>query len=329
MNLKRLLFVHNSLRTFVHLDRDLLAPHYALTEVCIPRNAQGVGALARALKALPTTDIIFIWFASYHALLPAVLGCWLGKKVVVCSSDYDLANEPRFNYGSMRGGLTKALNNLTFRAAHSVIVPSHFSRQLALQNTCLARNPAKIHRIPHGLPPSPHPATPKQPRAITVATLHRETNWRKGIEVFVQAAQHLPAWPFDVVGGALDDSTQVLRRAAPANVQFHGEVPAAQRDALLAQAAVYAQLSYMEGFGLAVAEAMLQHCVPVVTRRGALPEVVGECGIYVDYGDPAAAAQGMQAALQQPALGRRARERVLDCFSLAQRAEQLQAVLER
>jgi glycosyltransferase involved in cell wall biosynthesis len=73
---------------------------------------------------------------------------------------------------------------------------------------------------------------------------------------------------------------------------------------------------------------MRQGCVPVVTRAGALPEVVGNTGVYVDSTDPAVLATGIRHAL---ALGderrRRARDRILAEFPLARRREGLYTVL--
>ena len=46
---------------------------------------------------------------------------------------------------------------------------------------------------------------------------------------------------------------------------------------------VYAQLSFHEGFGCTVAEAMLCKCIPIVTMMGSLPEVVGEFGYKISY----------------------------------------------
>ncbi|MHA1664403.1 MAG: hypothetical protein ACTSVW_01050 [Candidatus Njordarchaeales archaeon] len=39
-------------------------------------------------------------------------------------------------------------------------------------------------------------------------------------------------------------------------------------------------------------------CVPVVTRRYALPEVVGDTGFYVPYYDPKSTAEAIKKALR-------------------------------
>ena len=76
---------------------------------------------------------------------------------------------------------------------------------------------------------------------------------------------------------------------------------------------VYVQASRHEGFGLAVAEAMLAGCVPVVMNVTAMPEVVGDAGVLIDSQDPEAVAAAVRRALELgPDAGRRARERILD-----------------
>jgi len=60
------------------------------------------------------------------------------------------------------------------------------------------------------------------------------------------------------------------------------------------RAAVYVQASRHEGFGLAVAEAMLAGCVPVVMDVTAMPEVVGDAGVLIDSQDPGAVAEGVR-----------------------------------
>jgi glycosyltransferase involved in cell wall biosynthesis len=73
---------------------------------------------------------------------------------------------------------------------------------------------------------------------------------------------------------------------------------------------------------------MLAGCIPVTTRAGALPEVVGDVGFQVDGQDPAELAAAIADALECGDDARaRARERALRCFPLAVRRDGLQALV--
>ena len=57
--------------------------------------------------------------------------------------------------------------------------------------------------------------------------------------------------------------------------------------------------SYMEGFGMSVAEAMACGTAVVVSDRGSLPEVVGDAGV-VSAPEPEAVAAAVQALVDDP-----------------------------
>ncbi len=63
-------------------------------------------------------------------------------------------------------------------------------------------------------------------------------------------------------------------------------------------------------------------CVPVVTDRGALPEVAGDTGFCVPYGDPKATAEAIEKALNSNK-GKEARERIKNMFGIEKRSEKL------
>jgi glycosyltransferase involved in cell wall biosynthesis len=62
--------------------------------------------------------------------------------------------------------------------------------------------------------------------------------------------------------------------------------------------------------------------VPVVTDKGAIPEVVGDSGQYVAYGDPAATAEAIKRAMESQN-GGAARQRIRTIFSFEKRRETL------
>jgi glycosyltransferase involved in cell wall biosynthesis len=75
---------------------------------------------------------------------------------------------------------------------------------------------------------------------------------------------------------------------------------------------------------MSVAEAMLAGCIPVVANSGALPEVVGSAGIYVDPQDQAAVCDGIRRALVATDEARQiARSRILQNFPIERRAQAL------
>ena len=144
---------------------------------------------------------------------------------------------------------------------------------------------------------------------ITVGVINEDTVKRKGIECFVKSARYLPHVRFAVIGGWLDDSIEYLKSIAPQNVEFTGFVSDDELLEWYLKAKVYCPLSLYESFGMALAESMCCECVPVVINNAALPEVVGDTGFYVPYGDPEATAEAIKEALKSDK-GKEARERI-------------------
>jgi glycosyltransferase involved in cell wall biosynthesis len=66
--------------------------------------------------------------------------------------------------------------------------------------------------------------------------------------------------------------------------------------------------SFDEGFGLPALEAMTIGVPVVVSSRGALPEVVGTAGLFIDPDDVAGIASVMQRILTEPGLALRCSE---------------------
>ena len=148
---------------------------------------------------------------------------------------------------------------------------------------------------------------------------------------FVQAASLVPDVEFVVAGKWMDGSVEALRAVAPGNVTLTGWLEREELDALYRRASVYVQASRHEGFGLSVAEAMLAGCIPVVSSAGALPEVVGDAGVVLDTVAPVpgAIADAIRRGLGADGGAReRARRRILDCFPVGARGEQLARVVD-
>jgi glycosyltransferase involved in cell wall biosynthesis len=324
--MKRVLFVHNGLTRFVRADRDLLAERFAVTERYEPGPLR-LRPLA-IWKEVRAHDLVFGWFASWHSLLPVRLARRAGKPSVVVVGGYDTANVPEAGYGSQRGGVRKAVSRAVMAAATRLLANSEAARREAVGNA--GADPDRVAVIYHGVDPVPEgPPGPRERVALTVGNVWRENFLRKGLLPFVRAAASLPDVRFVHIGRWSDDGIRELRRQAGPNVEFLGPLPDAELYRWYGRASVYVQASLHEGFGLSVAEAMAAGCVPVVTRAGALPEVVGPAGFYARSADPPDLADAVARALDgAAALRGAARSRILTEFPMQRRRAALHDLMD-
>jgi glycosyltransferase involved in cell wall biosynthesis len=327
----RILFVHPVDPSFIRIDRDALAARWEIEDLHQPGR---VPKLWRGLRGVLRADAVVGWWASWHTFVPFTLAWLIRRPSVLIVGGFDTANVPDAGYGFQRGGPARLLSRWVMRRAGTLVTNSHASKAEIGRNISpeLAARVVVIH---HGVPDVfGEPAADAPPRerlALTVGVVARSNLERKGHRAFVEAAAELPDVAFVLVGKAVDDAADELRALAGDNVRLTGWVSDSELEALYRRAAVYAQPSAHEGFGLSVAEAMLAGCVPVVSDRGALPEVVGDTGVVVGGRTGAETAEGIRRGLElaaaDPAAGARARGRVLREFPLARRASELQRVV--
>lgn len=321
-----ILLIHNTPNSLVKFDCQLLQQRWRVREWYQQRRRVDLPALWRAVKE---SDLIYCWFAGWHSFLPVKFAQLMNKPSLVVTGGCDVANLPKIGYGAQFGGVQRFVACAVIENASRLIVPSTSSGNEAIANA--NADPRKIEVVPLGLPKSPmRSLIERQKLAITVSGVRRENLLCKGLLPFVQAAAHLPDTKFIVVGKWYDDSINDLRRIATPNVDFSGYLPDKNLADLYQQASVYVQASLHEGFGLSVSKAMLGGSIPVVTRAGSLPEIVGNDGIYLDSTDPQQIANAIQVAHDLDNNRRlQARERILSHFSLAQRQTRIHNLVNK
>jgi glycosyltransferase involved in cell wall biosynthesis len=248
----------------------------------------------------------------------------LRKPSILVIGGYDLANLPEADYGHQRAGLGKWISWLAMHLATKLITNSYYSQKEAQKNAGIPSQ--RVQVIYHGLPDpfGDLPSVGKERMALTVGKVDFPNLKRKGLQTFVEAAALLPDVQFVLVGDWADKAIDRLRALASANVLFTGRVSDEELLDYYRKASVYVQASLHEGFGLSVAEAMLAGCIPVVTRVGSLPEVVGDCGLYCLSNSWVSVSESIRSGLDLPLQERlKARNRVLMKFALGKRKEAL------
>jgi glycosyltransferase involved in cell wall biosynthesis len=322
----RILFVHSGKASFVAIDREILADRWDVEDLYQPGRVPNV---LQVVPAVMRADLVFGWFASWHTFLPITLAWLLRKPSVQIVGGFDTANMPDIGYGYQQGGLRRWASRWIMRRAGRLITNSHYSRSEIAANTPIP--PERVTVVHHGVPDPFGPLDverEREPLALTVGHLVTTTLMQKGHRPFVEAAHHLPDVGFVFVGKWHDDAIEQLREIAPSNVEFTGWLSDEDLESLYRRASVYVQASRHEGFGLAVAEAMLAGCVPVVMDVTAMPEVVNGAGVLITSQSPEAVAAGVRDALALgPEAHDAARGRILAEFPLEIRREGIQRVV--
>jgi len=205
---------------------------------------------------------------------------------------------------------------------------------------CLAVDPARISAVPLGIDQAvfrPRPDIRRHDnRILTTASADVPI---KGLRFLIRAYAILlrtrPDLELVVIGKLREGPAKVLidELGLDGRVQFISDL---SREAVVeeyAKATVCVTPSLYEGFGLPAAEAMCCGAPVLVTDGGSLPEVVGEAGVVVARGDPAAMAAGIAALLDDPArraaVGEACRRRAHERFSCDRAAADHEAVLLR
>jgi len=328
----RVLFVYQSRTPWVEFDRAGLEREHEVIDFHFPMSGKDggrdiAGTLGRAFrmrKALKGTDAVFVWFGDVAATAAVFWARRSRKKSIIVAGGYDGAYLEGTKYGLQQRFPRRLLPRYAFNRADLVLSVSERLHTDLLRFT----RPKNAVMVYNGVETSKYSPGRKERKVLTVGGIDDVTIWRKGLETFVQAAEHLPDVPFVLVGGSKGDAVDRLKEIAPGNVTLTGFVPFEELLAHFQSSKVYVQGSAYESFGYSLAEAMLCECVPVVTKRGALPEVAGNTGIYAKYGDPKAMAKAVEKALESDA-GPKARERVLEKFPIEKRTERILAEMAK
>jgi glycosyltransferase involved in cell wall biosynthesis len=271
------------------------------------------------LKLVCESDLVFQWFATPVA--PVVAARLCRTPAIVVAGGYDVAAVKEIGYGLMLDRRTRTMGTLTLRLADRVLAFSDFAQREVKRwapgsNVGVAYLGLRVQDYPRG-------EAPARPQVVTVGAICHDYLERKGLTTFARTSRLLPDVAFVLVGKHLEPpAVTTLRELGGENLKLTGYLSDAELRSVLRESAVYAQLSRHEGFGYAVAEAMLSGCTPVVTTAGALPEVVGDSGLVIPPDDVHAAAKAISSALSM-ARAESGRNRIAQHFAVERRQELL------
>jgi glycosyltransferase involved in cell wall biosynthesis len=318
----KILFVCNTLASWVKKDLDDLKQKY---DVKLLYHKSFIGNLFLTIKYIWKVDLIFSWFAGRHLFIPLIFARILNKPVVCVVGGYDTASLPEIQYGNLRPGIKRMITLWLLKNITYILPVSKYAKDEVLKNTSLKLK--NIHVVTHGFDDVTLQSLKKEKIILTVGKIDKGNFVRKGINKFVELSKNLPDFEFYAVGELVENELKNVLKNKPSNLHFTGRLSDEELNKMFSRATVYVQLSAHEAFGSAVAEAMLYKCIPVVSDRGALPEVVGDSGFVVPYDNFDAAKDSIKKAFENLHLGSLSRERIITQFPREKRKKLLYEII--
>lgn len=260
----KLYFVGYLTSHFITDDRELLEETHEVTIFDLSVNASSFKKIHTYLsstlwewKKIRDSDVVWIWFADYPALPFIIWAKLFRKPIVMRVAGWEVYFAPQINYGNQLNFIRGAVSRWIIRHSNICVVPSEAYKKIVDKlipgiNIVVIPNAIDIKTCECPLP--------EKHGVVTALISMKFTCILKGIPTFKKATEGMDA--------------QVIEN-----------IPHDELIEILKLSKVYCQLSYTESFCVTVLEAMACGCIPVVTDRDALPEVIGDCGILVPYGD--------------------------------------------
>ncbi|MFH1450883.1 MAG: glycosyltransferase family 4 protein [archaeon] len=326
MSKKKALFISYDLKDFFGEDFRILSKHYDAKSITVAGLFDLIKKKWSIWKEVGKRDIVVVWFGSMAAFVATIYARLRKKKSVIISGGFDVLKMKDIKYGLYLNPIRGFFASLAFRLCDEIVFFSKDSKYELKKNAKIDKGVVSYLSVD---PKQFKPAKKKEALVVTVGVVKRENLKRKGLETFVKAAEGVPNARFVLIGRQDDDSIGYLKSIAPPNVLFedvgHDLNKIAER---VGKAKVYVQVSGHEGFGRSLVEGMSCECVPVVTKRGALPEVVGDTGYYVRFENVEETSKAIKQALTSEK-GKKARKRVLEKFTTKQRESSLINIINR
>jgi len=260
-----------------------------------------------------------VWLLDGHAGPP--FDALAGTPVVAEVHEASWANPALRRYlDPAFGELMAARTQATMEVAAHVITLSRSARDEVVE--AFGLDPARVHAVLLGVDQECfRPGLPggrelvaaagggvHRPYVLFVGVVHPRKNLEAVRDALASLAQRGFGHVLAVVGGDPADrpDSRELQRAAraelpgaPGRIVFVEHPSEPELVALMAGADALCLPSFWEGFGLPALEAMACGTPVVVSDRGSLPEVVGDCGLVIE---PTAAAveQALASVLSEP-----------------------------
>jgi len=102
--------------TYIRKDFEMLKKHFDVK----PLNFSFF-KIINLISQMSKSDIIFIWFAGYHAFIITILSKFFKKPIIVVTGGYDVAYEKEIGYGWLAYPILKNMVRYVLKNAKKIL----------------------------------------------------------------------------------------------------------------------------------------------------------------------------------------------------------------
>jgi len=278
-------------------------------------------------------DLYFSWFTT-SSILPLIVAKIIKKPIIIIAGGSEVVGDS-FGYFS-KPWYTKIIIKINLKYADTVLaVSKNILKEIErfeIKNAILLYNGINIEKF--------KPTNSKRDIILSCTRLDSNTYEGKKIALLLKSIPYVikefPKQKFVIIGEKGDAYIKVKLLIKKLNISNNiillGSVSNDIIKQYFNQAQICIQPTRYEAFGFAIAEAMSCGIPVITTNVGAVSEIVGNCGFYVND-DPRILAERIIYLLKnkivREKIGREARERIKNYFSLEKRKNGLKKILTK
>ena len=344
MHKKKIIFIYPSLYTFIQTDIKLLSENFELISVnqnwssklLLPFNI--VYQFFFIILNIHRVENILVSFAGYCSFLPTLLGKIFNRRVSIIVHGTDCVSFPEIEYGNLRNSVLRFVTKKSLQWS-SIILPVSESLVYTENDYFFSSKTIKFgynYHLSNIKTPYKviHNGLNVQSWDRNISIIRNKTSFVtvlgkgkikiKGVDLIIQVASKFPNSIFYLAG--IDE---VIGYDVPENIICKGILNAEELKELYNQSQFYLQLSNTEGFGVALCEAMLCECIPIVSDVNFLPTIIGDSGLILKKRNVDMLFDLVNLALKLDIsiMEQRSRKRIIDNFSIENRQRLLISAL--
>lgn len=275
--------------------------HYTISESRIMRVLSFLKYNLTVLWRIWGVHAVVVNFGAWHAVFPVFMARLTGKKSMIILGGFDASSLPSLKYGVFhKPGALQWWMRKTYRWA-TYLCPVSEALVYSVNtyadpegkgypNGLLHFMPEvrnKIHVIPTDYDDdfwTINEKTEKKGILILAYIYNFQTFFIKGFDLILQCARELKDYEFTIAGFSPFMIKQV-EKTIPDNVKILSFQNRKETLELYQKHKIFLIPSLTEGLPNTLCEAMLCGCIPIVSKTGILPDIVGENGLILEKKD--------------------------------------------